>query len=87
MARYAILLRGINLGRARRVAMADFRTVLTQSGYENVATLLRWASAPVRSGADAHRGGLRRTTHAVAVARPAPPGPGRARTRVPARPG
>ncbi|BCB75967.1 DUF1697 domain-containing protein [Phytohabitans flavus] len=41
MARYAVFLRGINLGKARRVAMADLRTVLTQSGYENVATLLQ----------------------------------------------
>ncbi|TYB96080.1 DUF1697 domain-containing protein [Micromonospora sp. WP24] len=41
MTRYAVLLRGINLGRARRVAMADLRTLLTEEGYGNVATLLQ----------------------------------------------
>ncbi|RKN48722.1 DUF1697 domain-containing protein [Micromonospora endolithica] len=41
MARYAVLLRGINLGKARRVGMADLRALLTQEGYGNVATLLQ----------------------------------------------
>lgn len=41
MARYAVLLRGINLGRARRVAMADLRELLTSEGYGNVGTLLQ----------------------------------------------
>jgi uncharacterized protein (DUF1697 family) len=41
MARYAVLLRGINLGKARRVAMADLRALLTEEGYGNVATLLQ----------------------------------------------
>ena len=41
MARYAVLLRGINLGRSRRVAMADLRAALTAAGYEGVATLLQ----------------------------------------------
>lgn len=41
MARYAVLLRGINLGKARRVGMADLRKLLAEEGYGNVATLLR----------------------------------------------
>ncbi|MFF4880834.1 DUF1697 domain-containing protein [Micromonospora sp. NPDC000668] len=41
VARYAVLLRGINLGKARRVAMADLRILLTEEGYDNVATLLQ----------------------------------------------
>ena len=41
MARYAVLLRGINVGRAKRVGMADLRELLTGAGYENVATLLQ----------------------------------------------
>ncbi|MET8306794.1 DUF1697 domain-containing protein [Micromonospora sp. NPDC005173] len=41
VARYAVLLRGINLGKARRVAMADLRIQLTEEGYDNVATLLQ----------------------------------------------
>jgi uncharacterized protein (DUF1697 family) len=41
MGRYAILLRGINLGKVNRVGMADLREVLTDEGYGNVATLLQ----------------------------------------------
>ncbi|ASW55834.1 DUF1697 domain-containing protein [Plantactinospora sp. KBS50] len=41
MDRYALLLRGINLGRSRRVAMADLRELLTEQGYGDVATLLQ----------------------------------------------
>jgi len=36
--RYAVLLRGINVGRAKRVAMADLRALLTGLGYTDVAT-------------------------------------------------
>ena len=41
MDRYAVLLRGINLGRARRVGMADLRDLLPEHGYGNVGTLLQ----------------------------------------------
>lgn len=41
MARYVVLLRGINLARSRRVAMADLREVLAACGYEDVATHLQ----------------------------------------------
>jgi uncharacterized protein (DUF1697 family) len=41
MARYAVLLRGINLGKVKRVGMADLRKLLTEEGYGNVATLLQ----------------------------------------------
>lgn len=40
MTRYAVLLRGINVGRAKRVAMADLRAVLERAGHRDVATLL-----------------------------------------------
>jgi uncharacterized protein (DUF1697 family) len=36
-----VLLRGINVGSSRRVAMADLRDLLTGLGYENVRTLLQ----------------------------------------------
>jgi uncharacterized protein (DUF1697 family) len=39
MARYVALLRGINLGRERRVGMADLREALSDCGYSNVSTL------------------------------------------------
>jgi len=34
------LLRGINVGKAKRIAMADLRSLLEQLGYEDVRTLL-----------------------------------------------
>jgi len=42
---YAVLLRGINVGRNNRVAMADLRTLLTGLGYTDVATLLQSGNA------------------------------------------
>jgi len=39
--RYALLLRGINLGRAHRVAMADLRELLAAEGHGTVRTLLQ----------------------------------------------
>ena len=45
-----VLLRGINLGRAKRVAMADLRAMLESLGYENVRTL-RNSGNVVLSGA------------------------------------
>jgi uncharacterized protein (DUF1697 family) len=39
MTRQIALLRGINVGTARRVAMADLRGLLSKAGYEDVKTL------------------------------------------------
>ncbi|MFC7531824.1 DUF1697 domain-containing protein [Actinoplanes sp. GCM10030250] len=41
MVRYAALLRGINVGRSRRVGMADLRAFLQEQGYAGVGTLLQ----------------------------------------------
>ncbi len=41
MARYAVMLRGINLGPRRRIPMADLRTLLTDAGFAQVATHLQ----------------------------------------------
>lgn len=38
--RYVALLRGINVGRAKRVAMADLRALMADLGYAGVRTLL-----------------------------------------------
>jgi uncharacterized protein (DUF1697 family) len=38
--RYVALIRGINVGRAKRVAMADLRTLLSRLGYSDVRTIL-----------------------------------------------
>lgn len=40
MHRYAVFLRGINVGRAQRIAMADLRAALERDGYSDVRTLL-----------------------------------------------
>jgi len=39
MDRFVALLRGINVGRAKRVAMADLRKLLGSLGYSDVVTL------------------------------------------------
>jgi uncharacterized protein (DUF1697 family) len=39
--RQIVLLRGINVGRHKRVAMADLRALLTELGYGDVRTLLQ----------------------------------------------
>jgi uncharacterized protein (DUF1697 family) len=45
MPTYVALLRGVNVGRAQRVPMADFRQLLSELGYERVATLLNSGNA------------------------------------------
>lgn len=47
MARLVALLRGINLGSKRRVAMADLRDVLAELGYEDVRTVLASGNAVI----------------------------------------
>ncbi len=42
---WVVLLRGINVGRAKRVAMADLRDLLSSLGYEDVRTLLQSGNA------------------------------------------
>jgi len=41
VARHIVLLRGINVGKHRRIAMADLRELLTGHGYGDVKTLLQ----------------------------------------------
>ncbi|WP_091541518.1 DUF1697 domain-containing protein [Modestobacter sp. DSM 44400] len=41
MTRYVVLLRGINVGRAKRVGMASLRQLLTARGYDGVRTHLQ----------------------------------------------
>lgn len=45
MARFVALFRGINVGRAKRVAMADLRALLESLGYSGVGTLLNSGNA------------------------------------------
>jgi uncharacterized protein (DUF1697 family) len=50
--RYVALLRGINVGRAKRVAMADLRALLGDLGYTDVKTVLNSGNV-VLTGAEA----------------------------------
>jgi uncharacterized protein (DUF1697 family) len=56
MSRMVALLRGINLGAARRVAMADLRECLEGLGYPEVETLLQSGNAVYRSQDSAAEG-------------------------------
>jgi uncharacterized protein (DUF1697 family) len=46
---YVVLLRGINLGSKRRVAMADLRALLEGLGYDDVRTHLQSGNAVLRA--------------------------------------
>lgn len=45
MPRFAVLLRGVNVGKGNRVPMADFRAALDQLGYGAVRTILNSGNA------------------------------------------
>ncbi|HBU28688.1 MAG: hypothetical protein A2X71_01775 [Thiobacillus sp. GWE1_62_9] len=49
MPKFVALLRGINVGKANRVPMADLRALLTELGYTDVATLLNSGNAVFRA--------------------------------------
>jgi uncharacterized protein (DUF1697 family) len=50
MTTFVALLRGVNVGKARRVPMAGFRALLSGLGYTDVVTLLNSGNAVFRSG-------------------------------------
>jgi uncharacterized protein (DUF1697 family) len=50
--RYVVLLRGINLGKARQVGMAELRETLTARGHEGVRTHLRSGNVVLDSSLD-----------------------------------
>ncbi len=45
MPKFVVLLRGVNVGKAKRVPMADFRAMLEGLGYTEVSTLLNSGNA------------------------------------------
>ena len=53
MTRYVALFRGINVGRAKRIAMADLRALLASLGYRNVETLLNSGNVVFDAGTEA----------------------------------
>ena len=50
MSTYVALLRGINVGKAKRIAMADLRALLGDLGYTSVATLLNSGNVVFKAG-------------------------------------
>lgn len=50
MSIYIALLRGINVGKAKRIAMADLRALLAGLGYTDVATLLNSGNVVFKAG-------------------------------------
>jgi uncharacterized protein (DUF1697 family) len=50
MPRFVVLLRGVNVGKANRVPMAQLRSLLTGLGYSDVVTLLNSGNAVFRAG-------------------------------------
>lgn len=55
MPRYVALFRGINVGKAKRIAMADLRTLLAKLGYTDVRTLLNSGNAVFTADTTASR--------------------------------
>lgn len=53
MPRYVALFRGINVGKAKRIAMADLRTLLGELGYRDARTLLNSGNAVFTAGSEA----------------------------------
>ena len=53
MARYAALLRGINIGPRNRIAMPALREALEEAGFEDVATYVQSGNVVLTSGAKA----------------------------------
>jgi uncharacterized protein (DUF1697 family) len=52
MPRYVALFRGINVGKAKRIAMADLRVLFGKLGYTDVATLLNSGNAVFTGAAE-----------------------------------
>lgn len=62
MPTFVALLRGINVGKAKRVPMAELRAMLTELGHSSVATLLNSGNAVFKSSK------ATASTHAAAIA-------------------
>jgi uncharacterized protein (DUF1697 family) len=52
--RYIVLLRGVNVGRAKRIAMADLRKLIADLGYDHVRSLLNSGNVVFTGPAKAH---------------------------------
>jgi uncharacterized protein (DUF1697 family) len=66
MPRYVALFRGINVGKAKRIAMADLRGLLEKLGYTSVTTLLNSGNAVFTGKSGPAAGHAARIREAVA---------------------
>lgn len=66
MPRFVALFRGINVGKAKRIAMADLRVLLGELGYSGVSTLLNSGNAVFDGAAIPARAHAQRIRNAVA---------------------
>jgi uncharacterized protein (DUF1697 family) len=66
MPRYVALFRGINVGKAKRIAMADLRALLAKLGYTDVSTLLNSGNALFTAKSEPTQRHARRIRDAVA---------------------
>jgi uncharacterized protein (DUF1697 family) len=66
MTRFVALLRGVNVGKAKRVAMADLRSLLESLGYGDVRTLLNSGNAVFDGPAETQAKHAQRIQAAVA---------------------
>ncbi len=67
MPKFVALLRGINVGKAKRIPMAELRAVLTRLGYTGVATLLNSGNAVFQAAAGTSADHARKIAAAIAA--------------------
>jgi len=64
-----VLIRGINVGRAKRVSMADLRAVFEELGYREIRTLLNSGNVVFAADSEGPEIATRRTEEAMAARR------------------
>jgi uncharacterized protein (DUF1697 family) len=67
MPTFIALLRGINVGKAKRVPMAELRALMDQLGYTGVATLLNSGNVAFRAAKGAAAGHAAKIAEAIAL--------------------
>ena len=66
MTTFIALLRGVNVGKAKRVPMVEFRSLLSALGHTNVVTLLNSGNAVFRARSGTPRAHAARIAAAIA---------------------
>jgi uncharacterized protein (DUF1697 family) len=66
MPRFVVVLRGVNVGKSKRVPMGDFRELLSGLGYTDVSTLLNSGNAVFRAGKGAAAAHAKKIAGAIA---------------------